>query len=203
MPYLEALARSLCQRFNDEKALIRHDEVQGLLHSEIQAFHLRDVAPYADPPQISMVLGYQRNGHDGLWCTDSGTITEAHSFGAVGIGGPLVETLLGRVWKLGHFDVGSASALAVLAVSAAKESVPGCGSVTDVCCLYRNNYYNLKHDLVQGLEAAFKSFVAEYEPVALRSLLGAEGPAAPRTDLFEVIKARVEKLTDAVRDSLG
>lgn len=181
--YVDSLTFKLIKAFQRDADAVDRDDLERVFEKETTTFHREHVAPYGDYPDVSMVIGYYRNHHAGLFSTDRGALTHHNTYAAVGIGAMEARGFLRNIWRL-RVDLANAIVLAAYAVFLAKEKVDGCGSFTDIAYLKAHAAAFVDRDAVERLEKVFRSYAKYLETPLLHRALGA--PVSPMPNAGEI-----------------
>lgn len=190
---------------------LRHDFVDNLYSADkaaafqrfgsvIRRFHNRYVFPVThNPPEVNVLIGYQRDGVLALWQSNGNMLVEQPHFGAVGAGAHAASAWLNRVWKL-SLDVPKAVVIAALATALAKDSVDGCGKRTHVVAVEGDDYRFIEQSLINEIDALYDVMALEVQPAQILSYFGEEPRFRPSMSA-EDFKQRIARVTESIRDA--
>lgn len=175
--YADSLGQAILELFLDAP-----DWSDGKLEQSIARllldFHQRHVAPYADLPEVQMLIAWQRRSEKlgRLLATDRSAIVDAGIHKgqvSIGVGAGHVQPMLDRLHDaFRSADVMTKAVLAAYCVFHAKQSVDGCGHLTQVTYITDGKLNGLSRPYVRALESAFEAYSESVDRDVTRFLLG-------------------------------
>jgi hypothetical protein len=178
--YVDALVRTLIERFRGEPHLDTVDEVQPAFAQILEGFHAKHVLPFAayprdDRPNFKLIAGcLYEGGGSTLLVSEENLFHEHTPYVAVGVGSSLAYTLLSRFYRLPMLDLWQTVLLAAYVLFHVKESVDGCGKRSDISCLQHGGrgFVRIARQWTDALEAAMGEYSDMVDPEQLRWVIG-------------------------------
>lgn len=202
--YLHGLGDELWKDFEDSLDESDKREAYGRFKNIVYEFNEEHVMPWADRPEINVIIGYQRDGQLALWQSNRGVLIEQYDHAAVGIGSLAASAWLNRVWKRG-LDVSTAIAVATFATAVAKDSVDGCGKYTNVLVIEADRWRRIDQSIINEIDRLYEAWASEISPALLLDCFG-EAPhkrtTMSRDDLKTALGTTIQRLRDAVPDEV-
>jgi hypothetical protein len=171
------------------------ERFEGIIHD----FHFRHVAPEPDHPEVSVLVGYQRNGELALWQSTRSVLVEQPYYGAVGVGSFAALAWLKHVHK-GTMDLPASIVLATFAVAVAKESVDGCGKYTNVFVVEADSYRWIPQSVVNEIDALYESLSVEVQPDFVLDCLGEDLTRKRKVSRDDLMR-QIGEITTRLRES--
>jgi 20S proteasome alpha/beta subunit len=195
--FLHGLGDELCNDFietiNEADKETAFERFEGIVYS----FFGRHILPEPEL-DVSVLVGYQRDGVAALWQSSRGLLVEQPEYGAVGIGSPEALGWLGRMWR-GHLDIPATVITATFAVAAAKDSVEGCGKHTDILIIEADGFRRVHKSIVNEIDALYEVLSYELQPNFLHRCFGERSPSGQSSE--SDFTAQLHRLTTQIRDT--
>lgn len=178
--HLDAINQQLC---NDVGGLEK-PSFQGLekaIKTTVRDFNIEHIAPFStwqpeyDRPSCSLVIAAALGKRYALWTSDKSTIKQG-LYGAVGIGAPHANLMLGRLWRA-NLSLDVATRLAAYVMFWVKQNVDGCGKDTQMVLHQDGKAWICEVTRTELMEQQFARYM-ELEELAARYVIGM-GPATP------------------------
>jgi len=205
-PYLVSLGQEILGAFELQSHSDPEQSLEAPLRKVVRRFETHHVVPYRDVVDIAVetIVATSRPFGDELWSTKRSTLSSHSGYVAVGIGAAHADALLQRLWRRPQYDVAAAAALAVFVALSVKESVDGCGKVTNVVMLQDSAFHQMPQSLVGRLEEQFSEYFQAHEPQLVRLMLGVEsGPPDGQPDAAELVSGSLSSMGAAVVGIIG
>lgn len=168
----------------------------------VYGFFSRHIVP--EPAlDVSILIGYQRDGAMALWQSSRGLLVEQYDYGAVGIGASAALGWLRKIWR-GPMDIATSVLAATFAVGAAKESVEGCGKHTHVLVIEADSFRRIYQGLVNEIDALYEALSEQVQPDFLHRCFG-ENPhtrGITPDEFVEQSQALIKKIKDKTPESV-
>ena len=118
-PYIKALSQEIDREFKKFTGTI--EELEAKIRESAGEFYGENVFPYEgkrkrkDVPDYSLLVALRHGGESKLWNIEGTLLTEASAFDCIGIGAPVAERLLNRLYPI-HPTLDSLAVLAAYVI---------------------------------------------------------------------------------------
>ena len=200
--HLDALKDELALVFLQNPTASSPLEIKSAFGKCLKSFYRDHIIPFAafpieDRPDVSMLMAVNRNHQSMLLFTNRSVVGHAMLYKAVGIGSIFAKILLDRLWN--RATVEEIQVLAAYVVFMVKESVEGCGKLTQVITLNGSR-------IAEGGEKKGTLLVAADQPTTqmsaqkiseLEDRFRTEWRRAERNTIWSLIKQSVSQTSDS------
>ena len=159
------------------------DAVLGAIQSVLEPFHRDHVVPFSgwplqERPDVSLIVGITNKTQNRLYSTERTLARKCAPVAAVGIGGMMAHSLLRRLGpRIGSMDLSADDAVSLVAyvLFQVKESVPGCGKLTEMTVLMNGRQIDIPWIVLRNMETVFIRH-ARLEARAIRYAFSGDDP---------------------------
>jgi hypothetical protein len=135
--YLE-LAREFFYEASDPDVSL--NEQFAMFRETFERLYTRHILPFHmfqpwERPGVDLVIACARQGRSAIWQSHHNTLIETHLFRAVGTGGRLAESILGRIIRLPFLGLAHSAVLAAYLIRLAKDNDAASGGSTSIACV--------------------------------------------------------------------
>jgi hypothetical protein len=171
--HLDSINQELCSQVS-ELTNPSIDKIERTVKKTIRDFHVEHITPFGawpefDRPGCSLVVGAVVGKQCRLWISDKSAVKQA-LYGAVGIGAPHANLMLGRLWRA-DMSLQVATRLAAYVVFWVKQNVDGCGRDTQIVLHEDSLAWICEVKRTELMEEQFRRYM-ELEERATRYMLG-------------------------------
>jgi hypothetical protein len=159
--YIAALSQEIDWEFKKFEGTI--EELETAVRTISGKFYRDNVFPYEgkrklkDIPDFSLLIALTHEGHSKLWNIEGTLLTESLSFDCIGIGSPVAERLLHRLYPL-YPTLDSLAVLASYVIWQVKSSVDGCGLNTEIRIIHQEKPVFVSSERILAWEALFRRY---------------------------------------------
>ncbi len=160
-PYIDALTQDIVRQFREFRGTFGQLErrIRRLVHDFYTIHVLPFVGKFEDDnvPDFRLLVAARHRGTGKLWKVNKTLVTESNSFDCVGIGKPVAEALLSRLYP--HYPtLDSTAILAAYVIYRVKSSTEGCGLKTEIRFIQQNRLGIVPPDLIDHWESLFQEY---------------------------------------------
>jgi hypothetical protein len=159
--YMKALSQEIVQDFKNVTGTV--DQLEKKLRETAGAFYKDHVFPFvgkledANVPDYSLLVATRHEATSKLWNIEGTVFTESSLFDCIGIGSPVAEMLLNKLYPL-YPTLDSLAVLAAYVIYRVKSSVDGCGLNTEIRFIHADRPGMVPFELIEKWEALFRKY---------------------------------------------
>jgi hypothetical protein len=159
--YIDALSQEIISWFEDFDGT--QDELKLQLRSLVRRFYRTYVYPFVgrlddeNIPDYVLLVAYRHQREGGLLRVRGKLVTDSRPFGCTGLGRPVAETLLNRLYPE-YPSLDSIAALAAYVIHRVKSSMEGCGLNTEIRFIFQEQIAVVPTNLIEQWEVLFRRY---------------------------------------------
>ena len=159
--YIAALSQEIDREFKEFKGTIEELEIK--IRKVSREFYMENVFLYEgkrkrdDITDYSLLVALTHEGHSKLWNIEGTLLTESTPFDCIGIGSPVAERLLTRLYPL-YPSLDSLAILSAYVIWEVKSSVDGCGLNTEIRIIHRERPVFVPSERILAWEGLFRRY---------------------------------------------
>jgi|HubBroStandDraft_1064217.scaffolds.fasta_scaffold07007_2 hypothetical protein len=193
--YVKAISQKMSRMFDKFTGSL--DELEFKIGETTLNFYNESVLPFVgrlqdhNVPTYHLLIAATHEGNERLWCVDRLAVTDEALFDCIGIGKPVADSLLNRLWPL-YPTLDSLAILAAYVIYKAKSSVDGCGLKTEIRFM-QNGRFGIgivPAERIAAWEALFGKYERMEREIFYHAMNFVLRPAAPPPAMLESMKAQ-------------
>ncbi len=182
--YIHALSQDVVRWFQAFQGTA--EQLDKQIRRIVRTFYNVHVLPFvgkfddSNVPDFSLLIAAKHERIGKLWTTERTLVTESNPFDCVGIGKPIADTLLNRLYPR-YPTLDSVAILAAYVIYRVKASVDGCGLKTEIRFIHREGLGVVPFDRIDGWESLFRKYDSLERDVFYHAMNFVITPPVPAT----------------------
>jgi hypothetical protein len=191
--YIKALSQEIDREFKKFDGTI--EELETKVREIAGEFYMENVFPYEgkrkrkDIPDYSLLVALRHEGNSKLWNIEGTLLTESTAFDCIGIGAPVAERLLNRLYPI-YPTLDSLAVLAAYVIWQVKSSVDGCGLNTEIRIIHQDRPVFVAADKILAWESLFRRYEKLEREIFYHAMNFIVRPAGPPPAVQKVIEEK-------------
>ena len=200
--YSTALSQELIRNFKTFSGTA--EQLEGEIRTIVGEFYATHILPFVgklddvNVPDFSLLIAARHEHVGKLWTVEKKLLTESALFECIGIGKPIADALLNRLYPK-YPTLDSIAILAAYVIYRVKASVNYCGLKTEIRFIDRNRLGIVPVDLIEKWESLFQRYDRLERQVlyhAMSFVTRLPSPAA----LEDSIPPQMQPLSEIIKD---
>jgi hypothetical protein len=159
--YIKALSQEIDREFKKFNGTIegletRFREISGAFYNE-HVFPFEGKRKRKDIPDYSLLVAVTHEHESKLWNIEGTLLTESSNFDCIGIGSPVAESLLNRLYPM-YPTIDSLAVLAAYVIWRVKASVDACGLNTEIRIIHQEKPVLVAAERILAWESLFRRY---------------------------------------------